>query len=369
MKLYSIPADFESESVYRIFELNSKYRNSNVFEVYGQVTENGIDSGRMLKTLPQITWNQLERYILLLNDFGIKFNYTINQSCTSNIEFSKNGIRKFEALLQRLLDIGIVNVTIALPSLIEITRSYNKNFEIKASAICEINSVTKANFYKEIGVRRIVVDPDINRKFDVLKNICSCFGPGTEIIVTNTCQRDCPYKMFHYNFCSHSNELLNDTFVKNYYENRCFLQQAESDISLMKQNWIRPEDINLYNDIGITYFKVDGRHHVKEGDYFKTLEAYFSESFSGNLYELIHFFDGKQGVTRYLENSALNGFLQKFYENPLFCSGICEKCNYCSQFIKEAKTRKSRKVTSKLATLLKENDDFKKLLQNKEEFK
>ena len=226
MKLYSIPADFESESVYRIFELNSKYRNSNVFEVYGQVTENGIDSGRMLKTLPQITWNQLERYILLLNDFGIKFNYTINQSCTSNIEFSKNGIRKFEALLQRLLDIGIVNVTIALPSLIEITRSYNKNFEIKASAICEINSVTKANFYKEIGVRRIVVDPDINRKFDVLKNICSCFGPGTEIIVTNTCQRDCPYKMFHYNFCSHSNELLNDTFVKNYYENRCFLQQA-----------------------------------------------------------------------------------------------------------------------------------------------
>lgn len=359
IKLYSVPADFKEATVKRIYELNERTKDSKVVEFYGQITDGGMHSGRSLDSLPPINLSQLERYTKDLLDYGMRFNYTINQSCSSNTEFSKKGRENMIALLKDLRNIGINDLTIALPSAMEIALECFPDMNVKASAICEINSVYKAEFYKALGVSRIVIDPDIVRDFELLKRIYDVFGEGIEVIATNTCMRNCPYKMFHYNNSAHGGDSTEDTDVKEYYEYRCFYQTAGKPHYILNTNWVRPEDIHLYSNIGVSHYKIDGRSHIHKGDILKTLEVYFKESFDGNLFDLFYFFQEESNEMMYLDNKSLNGFVDRFYESPHFCKNICENCNYCmGYFEKSESTKKSYKLRSKTAAMLKQNDRY-----------
>lgn len=364
MNKYTIPADFKIDNIYRMGELNKSFTSSKILEVYGQLTDGGSNSGRSIDTLPQIEMDGLEKYVKELNKHNIQFNYTINQSCSSNNEFSKKTVQDITQLVNNLWNIGVSGVTIALPSIIEIVRTVRPELEIKASAICEINSVHKALFYKRLGAQRIVVDTDLTRRFDVLSSISRAFGDGVEIIVTNMCHNNCPYKMFHYNHTAHRKIHENNEAERDFYDNRCFLQFAEEPDSAMKLNWVRPEDIHLYKGIGINYFKIDGRDHVLSGDYIKTIYDYFTEKYDGNLFNLLYFYDEPQVQLRYLDNRKLDGFIDAFVENPGMCTGICEECGYCSKYVESTPLSKmTARSCNIMAKNLRKVDKFNMLLQ------
>lgn len=364
MKKYSIPADFNVNDIARLHELNNNGLGSAVTETYGQVTVNGNNSGRSLDVLPPIGLNQLEKYVKQLTEHDIDFNYTLNSSCLSNDEFTLEFMYDTRELIKNLWDIGVKKITIALPAVIELVKSIQPDMEIKASAICEINTPYKALFYKKLGADRVVVDPDITRRFGILRSICQAFGAGVEIIATNACRCDCPYKMFHYNFTAHKSLDSNDKHILDYYDNRCFLQHAEENTVSLKLNWIRPEDIHYYDDIGISSFKIDGRQHILQGDYIKTLLYYFEEKFDGNLFELIHFFDGNQAPLRYLENRNLDGFIEPFFNGDKFCNGICDTCQHCVSFLKrDPKAISAARASKIMFTQVRNADKYIKSIQ------
>ncbi len=351
MKYFSVPADFKEQTIHDLYLLNKTYKDNRVHEVYGQLTEGTlINSGRMVNFLPSIDLKQLEDYVRLLKKKDINFNYTLNPACFGNFEFSEKGISDISDFLSTLYEIGITKLTLTSPALMEIATAHKYSFDIKASAICEINSAHKAAFYKKLGCERIVVDPDITRDFRHLNHISQIASESIEIIINNVCVRNCPYKMFHYNHEAHCNKNNKEQTIHDYYINRCSLQKADSLVNVMKMNWIRPEDMHVYEEHGIKYYKIQGRQNVCQGDLIKCLKAYMEEKYDGDLFALITIFAPYNSFQPFIENKALDGFIDKFVKHPESCSGICEKCGYCIRYAEKAINVSEHTYLNKKAT-------------------
>jgi collagenase-like PrtC family protease len=337
MRYFTIAADFKNETIDAYEDLNNKYHNSKVIETYGQVTVgNVLNSGRPCSVLPQIDLSMLEKYINYCNKKGIKFNYTFNASSLGNIEFSEEGIKELYYFLESIYNIGVENLTITMPSIMELVKECKFKFKIKTSAICQVNSPIKADHYKALGVERIVIDEDITRKFDVIENICETFGEGVEMIVNSCCYKSCPYKMFHYDHEAHCTTENRLQTIKDYYEHRCMIQKSNDFRNVIKLNWVRPEDLNFYEKVGVKYFKIQGRQNVLKGNPVKTLEHYFTEDFNGNLMELITLFAPYNSFQQYVDNKSLDGFVEKFFQNPHQCKETCSTCNYCGVYAEKS---------------------------------
>lgn len=334
MKFFSIPADYNIYTLDKIAEMNKRFKDLKVAEVYGQITDKKIvTSGRPLKNVPAMKMDGLATYVKECEERNISFNYTLNSSCMSNYEFYENSHRELINFIDQLVQMGVKNLTVALPSIMEMIRIKFPEVKIKASAICEIDSVTKALFYKKLGVDKIVIEPDVVRDFDKLTNIAAQYQGKMEIIVNNVCMKHCPYKKFHYIHDSHDTGIQD---VSDFYTNRCALQKSDNYFNPIKLNWVRPEDIKYYEDVGIQYFKIQGRQNLNKGNLLKTLEAYMNESFDGNLFDLITLFNPYNSFQVYIDNKKLDNFIKPFVARKFFCTEMCDSCQYCYQYAQKS---------------------------------
>lgn len=364
MKYFSVPADFKIETIDRFCDLNNSFDDSRVIETYGQVTSIGmVNSGRITDVLPKVDLKDFERYVGYSKSKGINFNYTLNPACMGNFEFSPEGIGEIVDLLKTLQAVGVNSLTVTSPQLIELVQGTGMDFKIKASAICEITSPSKSLFYKNKNVERIVVDPDITRDFDCLRRICNLFGSGVEIIVNNVCYKNCAYKMFHYNHEAHCTPKNSAQTIKDYFFNRCSMQKAGGVKNSIRLNWIRPEDLKYYTDVGISHFKLQGRQNVLHGDIVKALRHYFTQDYEGNLFDLITIFAPYNSFQPYIENKKLDGFVKAFYENPGFCRDMCDSCGYCEGYAQKSTDQRSvEELNGKALEFYKNYDSYTKLL-------
>ncbi len=365
MKHFSIPADFKKETIDKYDELNKKYKNSRVSETYGCVTTGNVfGSGRLVRQMLKTGLDDLQEYIEYSREKGIDYNYTLNPSYIANKEFTREGVIEIKKFLNRLYEVGVRCLTVSIPSLMELVRETNPDFKIRVSTICRVNNVSKAMFYKSLGASQIVLDESINRKFSTIKDIREAFDGRVEILANQLCDLNCIYRMFHYNMIS-SEALgtVNDVCV-NFFEHRCVLQQFKDRSNLLKLSWIRPEDLKHYSDVGIEYFKLQGRHtYTQGGDPVKTAECYLSESFDGNLMDLITMFAKLTSFSIYVDNKKLDGFLEPFYKNKNFCDFNCVKCDYCETFARKSIDYGKAQETMSLAReFYNEFDQYKKLL-------
>jgi collagenase-like PrtC family protease len=330
MKLFSLPSDFKKETIDKYFELNQKYPDSKVIETYGNITkENIFGSGRPVGAV-HIGIDELKDYVKYCAERNIDFNYTLNAPSMKNLEFTKAGIKKIKDFIIRLSDIGIKNITVSVPAMIEIINSLNIGIKIKVSTISQINNVYKAMEFKKYGVNRIVVEESINRDFFTLKSILDNFGEDMEIIINVICHKNCIYRPFHYN------QDIIDSVEKvseyDYYIMRCVQRMINDPVNLLKNSWVRPEDLKYYENIGIKYFKLQGRQAVMTGDPARTVECYINGSFDGDLMMLLWMFSKDYFPTIKMENKKLEGFIEPFLNNKYFCQNNCDKCNYCKSF-------------------------------------
>jgi len=86
-------------------------------------------------------------------------------------------------------------------------------------------------------------------------------------------------------------------------------------------------------DIGIHYFKLQGRQTIKKGaDIIRALKCYFNEDYDGNLIDLINLFAPMNPFEVFLDNKKLAGFIKPFFEKDHFCIHDCQACSYCETF-------------------------------------
>jgi len=354
----TLPTTFEKSYADSIAEINSKrdMEDNQIAEFYGSMQTSVLGSARPSKYLPTLSYIELKKHIEYIESLGIDFSYLANAPCLGNIEYSGNGRLEIESFLSRLSDAGVKRMIITIPYLMEIVREKFPHIKIAASSICYISNLKIAKRFEELGIERIVIDPDKNRDFKTLKKICSSVSAEIEVIANHTCIHHCSYEYYHYNNTGHGSQKFNGEAEKPYNQYNllaCTLKKLESPWEFLASPWIRPEDTDFLADAGVKWIKIAGRGSSPEA-LLELAGAYVKKAYKGNLIPFLgwchwnSFRKTEEGNTLpsleiKLDPSKLNGFMDKF-RNGYCCDDGCDTCDYCKKTALEAITYDSELI-------------------------
>ena len=363
-----------------------------VYEIYGKLKNDFIGGGRPDNDLMNVQKEKFEKHVRKARKAGIKFNYLLNGSCLSNNEQDIIWQKGFKDFLNYLKSVGVNALTVTNPYILQFIKKYFKSdFTVRISTFACIDSFEKAKYWEQMGADYICVDfVKINRDFRTLKYMVKNLKKSKiEILVTNSCLKNCPMIYTHINGLAHASMKENKTDT---YEDwglfYCQKKELENLEEYIKSPWVRPEDIKYYEEIGIEHFKITERD-FPTSELVKRVKAYTERKYVGNLLDLIqgHGCLAKDNLTLvkkevskreeiyneikrvsglgrvrecerhiFIDNTKLENFIKFFLENK--CTNQCDSCNYCKKISNNVIT-KNEGVCEYLKYLYDKYDDIK----------
>jgi collagenase-like PrtC family protease len=227
-----------------------------------------------------------------------------------------------------------------------------------------VHSIRGALFFENRGADEITLSSSLNRNFHLLEELKTSVRTPLKLIVNNNCLLDCPLHIYHSNITAHASRLDERTrgFFIDYCRLSCRYLRLADPSNFLKADWIRPEDLQLYESMGIDRFKITDRalstdaiirisasycarrHEGNLVDLFPQnkdfvvfrrrnplrLFKYFFRPLRANpfkLYELTRLMKDAEVV---IDNRALDGFLEDVRHKDCF-SRSCGACGYCDK--------------------------------------
>ena len=348
----TVPTTFTNSFLDKVVQLNNdKDTGENrVFELYGSLPYGLFNSARPAKYLPGVSADRFARHVQAARDRGLSFNYLFNAPVYGNLEYSHQGRKQLDDTLNFLVASGVKSVTVTVPYLAEIIGTTFPELEVVISTIGYVNSMRGLEQFQRAGAGRVVLDVEVNRDFTFLRKAVKHSPLPVELIVNTVCIYQCHYKFNHYAvaaFGSHdSPEHPGGTPYNQFYLNWCFLEKLSREGEFLKSPWLRPEDMGLWEDIGLQFFKLAGRG-LPEDEIIRLCRAYLTRSFSGNLLNLLGWPHWQQfnrcadgtvlpKLDIYLDNDKLDDFLIFFTKKKHDCRLGCDDCNHCHRWSRKA---------------------------------
>ncbi len=363
MKL-SVATNFQNDLI-------SKIKGNSVVELFGKLNKDFVGGGRASFLLPRVSKKRFKKHIEVTQQQGIEFNYILNSLCLDNREFTMAGQRNIHRLLDWLYAIKVDSLTVANPFLFQMIKRQCKGFKLCVSLIADVNSVEKAKFWEGLGAKKITISGYLNRDFRFLEAVRKNTKCELQLIVNTSCLLHCPMRYYHGLLVSHASQSWHSCkgFYIDYCKLSCSIRRLKNPVEFISSDWIRPEDIKLYESLGFDSFKVVDRIAGTTEMINSIVQAYHRRYFEGNLLDLFpslsekgplkrglmrifrYFFrpfsinifkarklGGLRGQNKekvYIDNRALDGFLEKFFK--IDCRSIsCEECGYCNSIAQKA---------------------------------
>jgi len=356
---------------------------SSVVNIYGAASKDITGGGRGTNGLSVITKQDIEKAVVKAHENKIEFNYLLNSSCMGNKEFLAKKRDEIIEHLSWLESINVDWVTIANPYLIEICKNKFPGIKVSLSSFAMVESVERAKFYDSLGVDEITVRENINRDLNLLREIQKNVKCKIQVLVNQTCLHHCPYQFYHDNVMSHASQksdLEEDVFI-DYCILKCIYRKFDNPTEIIKSNWIRPEDLCVYEDYGIDKFKITDRG--KSSNWIvKVVKSYHERKYDGNLADILNIVQvhnkrtsgkvfeansdneaAKKHIKRLLraymilnvqmDNSKLDGFIE-FFKNGNCRHKSCDSCGYCSSIAQKVISFPNSKAISHALDEIKE---------------
>ena len=307
-----------------------------IYEMTAAMNTTPVGGGRSSLITNRVDARTAEAVVDAAHRLGWRVAYLLNAPCMGNMEFD---VRTHRALLEHLdwlATIGVDSVTLSIPYLIELVKTQYPMFRVKVSVIAGIDSLPKVRYLRELGADSITLDYMKNRDLAFLSTVVE-EAPGDYWLLANEqCLFQCPFRRHHYAASGHSSQSWDPQ--SNYFEEynlaKCLIYKLREPERLLMMPWIRPEDLSLYEAIGLDAFKLSGRHMATDA-IVRAVEAYASRRYDGNLMEILNPFVGPEDA-RFpkIDNRCLDGFLSGMA--TIDCDTACGRCRYCSLFAKKA---------------------------------
>jgi len=386
MMKISLATNYEDDLIERIKEYP-------IYEIYGKLKNDIIGGGRPDDELKDIETIKFEKHVKMVRKSGIKFNYLLNGSCLANNEQNEEWQKKFKSFLTYLKKIGVNALTVTNPYVMQFVKKYFGNyFTLRVSTFACVDSFERAKYWEDMGADIICADfVKINRDFKKLKYMVQNLKHAKiEILVTNSCLKNCPMIFTHTTSLSHASD---KSLEKENYEDwslfYCQEIQNNKNEEYIKSPWVRPEDIKYYEEIGIEHFKITERGFPTD-ELVKRVKAYTDRKYNGNLIDLIqgHGYLDKNGEQKlekaqvntrkeayneikrvrglgqpriyprhiYIDNEKLDGFIEFFVNDK--CINNCNVCDYCKSISRKVIT-KNEEVSDYLKELYSKYDEYK----------
>jgi len=124
-----------------------------------------------------------------------------------------------------------------------------------------------------------------NRNFPLIRGLVRA-GARVEVLVNQTCIRECPFRAHHLNTSSLCSQPGGDRLWFEFPILECGLELVRDPTKLISSIWVRPEDLSVYEEAGVHRFKISGRNRPTEW-LARTAGAYTARHYSGNLLDLL----------------------------------------------------------------------------------
>ncbi|GMV39806.1 MAG: hypothetical protein AMXMBFR64_15220 [Myxococcales bacterium] len=361
-----------------------------VYEVYGKVTRDYAGGGRPSFYLPQADRGTVERFVKKVHAKGIQFNYLLNASCMGNAEYTREGNRQIRDTLDWASGIGVDSITVGQIYLLQLIKKSYPHFKVRISAHRFTDSPRKARFWQDHGADCIVLNEvAFAREFAALRAIREAVTCDLSLIVNNSCRQDCAIAGTHASSLSHGSQHQKGrkgSLPLDYHMLFCLDYRLREPVNYVRANWIRPEDLRIYEEMGYTNFKIVERN-TPTPELLRRVHAYANRRYDGNLLDLVlpfnypersytskasrdayslrravkYFFKPSQvNVTKVpklsklgrtmgllyprrgesplvLDNRKMDGFVDRFRERSCIDQD-CESCRWCHKFADKALT-------------------------------
>ena len=356
-----------------------------VVELFGKLREDAVGGGRASYQLAPISRKRLAAHVRDARAAGFGFNYLLNAACLGNREITRAGQGEIERLCGWLGEIGVDSVTVSSPYLLRLVKTRFPSLSVRISVFGGVDRVRKAQMWEEMGADCVVLDSIlVNREFAALSRIRKAVKCDLELLVNNNCLSSCALSPTHMNALAHAGQSWHEN--RGFFIDWCFLRCTEmklrDPVNYVRSEWIRPEDLSAYEEMGYDLFKVAERD-LPTPVMVNRVRAYAARRYDGNLLDLVqpYAFQGMDGdepyyrkgpgwflryllrpllvnparllllkrladirhMTRpvagppavYVDNRALDGFLDRFREEG--CRDVdCGECRWCHQFASRA---------------------------------
>jgi len=364
---FSIPTNWDDKLVEY---LESSDIKGELEDVYGKLALDETGGGRTASSLIFVSKKKAALHIKKLQDKGIKFTYLLNTLCMDNLEFTRVGQNKLRALLDWLIGAGVGSVTVANPYIFMWVKKNYPHMSISVSTMCNINSLIRAKFWEDLGADRITFPaPAVNRNFSLIRLFRKNLKCRMQLIANGGCINNCPTFISHALMNSHASQSWHRCrgYMFDYYNIMCRLRRLENPVLFIKSDWIRPEDLPYYENLGIDSIKLIDRRLPTDA-IIKIITAYHNREHKGNLLDILPLFKGSSfhadkslrkkifyltlpftmmnpvkilkfsklfsDIDVIIDNAKLGNFIKNM---PKDCNtGSCGNCRYCEDAARSA---------------------------------
>jgi collagenase-like PrtC family protease len=240
--------------------------------------------GRPPKILPTVDRDRFRSHLEVVHQHSRQFFATLNSSDLGLREYGPGYIDRFLREAAELIDLGVDGFVIALPALIEAVRTEWPDVPITVSTFARIRSVTQAQYFLDLGARTIILE-EANRDFRLIRGLVR-LGAEVEILVNQSCLPSCPYRGHHLNTSSLASQPGAPCPAFEYPILECGLEYLRDPARLISGIFVRPEDLEVYEEAGVTRFKVSGRNRSTDW-LLRCARAYASRSYPGDLADIL----------------------------------------------------------------------------------
>lgn len=275
-----------------------------VTELFGKLPSDSIGGGRASFMLAPLGIGQFRDHVQSAAKQGIGFNYLINPACMDNREYTRKGQADLERLLGMVEECGATAVTVSLPFLLPIIKKRHPGLKVRIGVYARVDNVAKAKFWEELGADCITLESiSVNRDFAMLKAIRQAVKLELQLIANSNCLMFCPLSGQHMVNLSHASQKghASGGFMIDYCALRCSAEKLIEPSNYLRSEFIRPEDLDHYMQIGFNSFKILERG-APTPVLAMRVKAYSDKHFDGNLLELIQPYgykvDGKGTSTK-----------------------------------------------------------------------
>lgn len=240
--------------------------------------------GRPPQILPGIDRDRFRDHVAIVHQQGREFYATLNSSDLGLREYRPGYVARFQREVRDLLDIGVDGFVVALPALIEAIREEWPDVPISVSTFARIRTATQAEYFLKLGARTIILE-EANRDFRLMKALVR-MGAEVEVLVNQSCLPSCPYRGHHLNTSSLASQPDAPCPAFEYPILECGLEYVRDPSKIISGIFVRPEDLAVYEEFGVSRFKISGRNRSTDW-LVKVASAYARRSYEGNLAEIL----------------------------------------------------------------------------------
>jgi collagenase-like PrtC family protease len=185
--------------------------------------------------------------------------------------------------MARAVDMGVTAVTVAHPWLVSLARE--TPLRVRVSVFVGIATVEQARYWETLGAHIIALDTHVLcRDLGGIKRIATATRAEIEVPVNIGCILRCPLARTHVARLSHSSR--RGTQPMDPCVRWCMEEKRRDPVNLIRSDFIRPEDLDRYRDLGVSSFKIVDRACSTEA-LIERVRAYHSRRWDGDLLQLI----------------------------------------------------------------------------------